>query len=74
MGEQRSADGKLIWTCKNYLPSLTCIKDGQNYASIDYGYRVWKYGNDPQTINGGWSNDFPFSVMQRSCLIRLNVC
>ena len=77
MGEQRSADGKLIWTCKNYLPSLTCIKDGQNYASIDYGYRVWKYGNDPQTINGGWSNDFPFFryaevlLDKAECLLRL---
>lgn len=77
MGEQRSADGKLIWTCKNYLPSLTCIKDGQNYTSIDYGYRVWKYGNDPQTTNGGWSNDFPFFryaevlLDKAECLLRL---
>lgn len=77
MGEQRSADGELIWTCKNYLPSLTCIKDGQNYTSIDYGYRVWKYGNDPQTTNGGWSNDFPFFryaevlLDKAECLLRL---
>ena len=77
MGEQRSADGKLIWTCKNYLPSLTCIKDGQNYTSVDYGYRVWKYGNDPQTTNGGWSNDFPFFryaevlLDKAGCLLRL---
>ena len=77
MGEQRSADGKLIWTCKNYLPSLTCIKDGQNYTSVDYGYRVWKYGNDPQTTNGGWSNDFPFFryaevlLDKAECLLRL---
>ena len=77
MGEQRSADGKLIWTCKNYLPSLTCIKNGQNYTSVDYGYRVWKYGNDPQTTNGGWSNDFPFFryaevlLDKAECLLRL---
>ena len=77
MGEQRSADGKLIWTCKNYLPSVTCIKDGQNYTSVDYGYRVWKYGNDPQTTNGGWSNDFPFFryaevlLDKAECLLRL---
>ena len=77
MGEQRSADGKLIWTCKDYLPSLTCIEDGQNYTSVDYGYRVWKYGNDPQTTNGGWSNDFPFFryaevlLDKAECLLRL---
>ncbi len=28
---------------KTNLPSLTCIKDGVNYTSIDYGYRVYKY-------------------------------
>lgn len=77
MGEQRSSDGELIWTCKNYLPSLTCKKDGQDYTSIDYGYRIWKYGTDPQTTNGSWSNDFPFFryaevlLDKAECLMRL---
>lgn len=69
--------GKLAWTCKNYLPSLTCMKNGVNYTSIDYGYRIWKYGNDPATTNGTWSNDFPFFryaevlLDKAECLLRL---
>ena len=78
MGPQYNAStGELVWTCTNYLPSLTCIKDGVNYTSIDYGYRVWKYGTDPQSTSGSWSNDFPFFryaevlLDKAECLLRL---
>lgn len=77
MGEQYSPDGTLIWTCTNRLPSLTCKKDGEDYTSIDYGYRVWKYGTDPESTSGGWSNDFPFFryaeilLGKAECLLRL---
>lgn len=77
IGPQYDTKGNLIWTCNNYLPSLTCMKDGINYTSIDYGYRIWKYGNDPQTTNGGWGNDFPFFryaevlLDKAECLLRI---
>lgn len=77
MGPQYDEKGTLIWTCRNYLPSMTCIKDGINYSSIDYGYRVWKYGYDAETTNGTWSNDFPFFryaevlLDKAECLLRL---
>lgn len=72
-----SVNGTVVWTCRNYLPSLTCSKDGQDHSSIDYGYRVWKYGTDPTTTNGTWSNDFPFFryaeilLDKAECLLRL---
>lgn len=77
IGPQYDSNGKLVWTCTNYLPSLTCSRDGKNYTSIDYGYRVWKYGTDPSTTNGTWSNDFPFFryaevlLDKAECLLRL---
>lgn len=77
IGPQYNSAGELVWTCTNYLPSLTCMRDGQNYTSIDYGYRVWKYGTDPATTNGTWSNDFPFFryaevlLDKAECLLRL---
>ncbi len=76
-GPQYNSGGKLAWTCVNYLPSLTCMRDGKNETSIDYGYRVWKYGTDPTTTNGTWSNDFPFFryaevlLDKAECLLRL---
>ncbi len=79
MGPQYSATDptKLVWTCNNYLPSLTCMKDGKNYTSIDYGYRVFKYEYDA-TTSWNWGNDFPFYryaevlLMKAECLLRLH--
>jgi hypothetical protein len=79
MGPQYRYDDptELVWTCTNYLPSLTCIKDGVNYTSIDYGYRVYKYEINTETTNGGWSNDFPYFryaetlLTKAECLLRL---
>lgn len=79
MGPQYRYDDPtvLVWTCTNYLPSLTCIKDGKNYTSIDYGYRVYKYEINYDTNNGGWSNDFPYFryaetlLTKAECLLRL---
>lgn len=67
---------KLIWTCNNYLPSLTCMKDGENRTSIDYGYRVakWEFDN---TASFSWGHDFPFYryaetlMIKAECLLRL---
>lgn len=67
---------KLIWTARNYLPSLTCYKDGVNHTSIDYGYRVGKYEYDNQTT-WNWGNDFSFYryaetlMIKAECLLRL---
>ena len=78
MGEQYDGSGNLLWTCKNYLPSLTCFNEaGENHTNIDWGYRVWKYTPDPNTANGAWSNDFPFFrytevlYTKAECLLRL---
>lgn len=65
------------WTCINYLPSLTCQKDGKNYTSSDYGYRVAKYEINLQAKTGEWSNDFPYFryaevlLSKAECLLRL---
>lgn len=79
MGPKYRADDPtvLVWTCRNYLPSLTCMKDGKDYTSIDYGYRIMKYGYNYDTNNGGWSNDFPYFryaetlMIKAECLLRL---
>ncbi len=71
-----SDPGKLVWTCLNYLPSLTCIKDGENHTSIDYGYRVakWEFDN---TAVFNWGHDFPYFryaetlMIKAECLLRL---
>jgi hypothetical protein len=60
---------KLVWTCENYLPSLTCMKDGQNHTSIDYGYRVAKYEFD-NTATFNWGHDFPFFRYAETLLIK----
>lgn len=68
---------ELVWTCLNYLPSLTCFTaDGINKTSIDYGYRVnkWEFDN---TTSGDWSHDFPYFryaetlMIKAECLLRL---
>jgi len=68
---------EVVWTCLNYLPSLTCKNDaGQSMTSIDYGYRVNKYEQDVET-NWYWSNDFPYFryaevlLTKAECLLRL---
>lgn len=79
MGPQYRYDNpsELVWTCLNYLPSLTCIKDNVNYTSIDYGYRVYKFEINYETNNGGWSNDFAYFryaetlLTKAECLLRL---
>lgn len=67
---------KLIWTCENYLPSLTCFKGTENHTSIDYGYRVakWEFDN---TATFNWGHDFPYFryaetlLIKAECLLRL---
>lgn len=67
---------KLVWTALNYLPSLTCYKDGKSQTSIDYGYRVGKYEIDTQT-SWNWGNDFAYYryaetlMIKAECLLRL---
>ncbi len=70
-------ENELVWTCLNYLPSLTCKNDaGQSMTSIDYGYRVNKYEQDLETTFY-WSNDFPYFryaealLTKAECLLRL---
>lgn len=78
MGPQYSATDptELVWTCLNYLPSLTCTKDGIDYTSIDYGYRVFKFEFDNET-SWYWGNDFCYfryaeALMTKAeCLLRL---
>ncbi|MDH6304194.1 hypothetical protein M2459_000922 [Parabacteroides sp. PF5-5] len=78
MGERYAYNNpnELIWTAKNYLPSLTCIKDGVNHTSIDYGYRVGKYEYDNVTA-WAWGNDFTYFryaetlMIKAECLLRL---
>lgn len=60
---------QLVWTCENYLPSLTCMKDGQDYTSIDYGYRVAKYEFD-NTATFNWGHDFPFFRYAETLMIK----
>ena len=68
---------ELIWTCINYLPSLTCKNDaGESMTSIDFGYRVNKFEQDLET-EFYWSNDFPYFrlaeayLSKAECLLRL---
>jgi hypothetical protein len=77
MGPQYNINtGALVWTCTNYIPSLTCYKDGVNMTSIDYGYRVWKYEYNYET-SWNWENDFPYFryaetlLIKAECLLRL---
>ncbi len=70
-------DDEVVWTCLNYLPSLTCKNDNnQSMTSIDYGYRVNKYEQDIET-SWYWNNDFPFFryaevlMTKAECLLRL---
>lgn len=71
-----SDPSKLIWTCLNYLPSLTCNKDGVNHTNIDYGYRVMKWEFD-NTASFDWGHDFPYFryaetlMIKAECLLRL---
>lgn len=68
--------GELVWTCENYMPSLTCSKDGANMTSINYGYRVWKYECNTET-SWNWENDFAYFryaetlMIKAECLLRL---
>jgi hypothetical protein len=78
MGPQYSkSTGELVWTCLNYIPSLTCYKDGVNKTSIDYGYRVFKYEYNVATA-WNWENDFAFFryaetlLIKAECLLRLD--
>lgn len=79
IGPQMGIDypDSVIWTCLNYLPSLTCKDDdGNSMTSSDYGYRVNKYEQDLET-EFYWSNDFPFFrlaevyLTKAECLLRL---
>ncbi len=70
-------ENDLVWTCLNYLPSLTCKNEtGESMTSIDYGYRVNKYEQDLETTFY-WSNDFPYFryaealLTKAECLLRL---
>ena len=62
MGKRYSASNpsEVIWECINYLPSLTCMRDGENNTSVNWGYRVAKYEYNYNTSNGSWSNDFAY--------------
>ena len=77
MGPQYDmSTGELVWTCLNYIPSLTCFKDGVNKTSIDYGYRVYKYELNKET-SWNWENDFAYFryaetlLIKAECLLRL---
>ena len=68
---------KLVWTCLNYLPSLSCKNnENQSMTSIDFGYRVNKYEQDIET-SWYWSNDFAYLryaevlLTKAECLLRL---
>jgi len=54
------ADGAIVWTNLNYLPSLTSKDDsGNSMTSIDFGLRQNKFEQDTKTTFN-WGNDFPF--------------
>jgi len=68
---------QVVWTCLNYLPSLTSKNDaGKSMTSSDYGLRVNKYEQD-LTTTFYWSNDFPYFrlaeayLTKAECLLRL---
>jgi len=60
---------ELVWTCENYLPSLTSTKDGVNYASIDHGYRVMKFEFD-NTATFSWGHDFCYFRYAEALMIK----
>jgi starch-binding outer membrane protein, SusD/RagB family len=81
MGPQYSKEDptKLVWTCLNYLPSITSKNDnGKSMTSSDFGYRVNKYEQDLET-SFYWSNDFPYFrlaeayLTKAECLLRLGL-
>ncbi|MBQ8519781.1 MAG: RagB/SusD family nutrient uptake outer membrane protein, partial [Bacteroides sp.] len=49
----------VVWECINYLPSLTCMRPGENATNINWGYRVGKFEYDMEST-GSWSNDFAY--------------
>ena len=57
-GPNKKSDGTIVWTCLNYLPSLTS-KNGESMTSIDFGLRQNKFEKDLET-SFNWSNDFPY--------------
>jgi len=80
-GPQYSKDDptQVVWTCLNYLPSLTSKNDaGKSMTSSDYGLRVNKYEQDLKT-EFYWSNDFPYFrlaeayLTKAECLLRLQI-
>lgn len=81
MGPQMAKDDpkRLVWTCLNYLPSLTSKDDnGNSMTSSDYGYRVNKFEQDTKT-SFYWNNDFPYYrlaeayLAKAECLLRLGI-
>ncbi|HNX66429.1 MAG TPA: RagB/SusD family nutrient uptake outer membrane protein [Bacteroidales bacterium] len=81
MGPQMAKDDpkQLVWTCLNYLPSLTSKDDeGNSMTSSDYGYRVNKFEQDTKT-SFYWNNDFPYYrlaeayLAKAECLLRLGI-
>lgn len=70
------ADNSIVWTNLNYLPSLTCAKNGQSLTCIDFGVRQIKYEPDTETTFN-WANDFPYYRLSEAyltkaeCLLRL---
>ncbi|HNX83148.1 MAG: RagB/SusD family nutrient uptake outer membrane protein [Bacteroidales bacterium] len=80
IGPQMEKDdpNTVVWTCLNYLPSLTCKNDaGESMTNIDFGYRVNKFEKDLET-EFYWSNDFPYFrlaeayLAKAECLLRMN--
>ena len=57
-GPNKKSDGTIVWTCLNYLPSLTS-KNGDSMTSIDFGLRQNKFEKDLET-SFYWSDDFPY--------------
>lgn len=61
MGKRYKHDdpSTVVWEAINYLPSLTCMRPGEDNTNINWGYRVGKFVYDYETT-GGWSNDFAY--------------
>lgn len=62
MGKRYDAQNPevLIWEAINYLPSLTCMREGEDNTNVNWGYRIGKYEYNYNTSNGSWGNDFAF--------------
>lgn len=58
-GPNAKSDGTIVWTCLNYLPSLTSKQGNDSMTSIDFGLRQNKFEKDLETTFY-WSNDFPY--------------